>query len=112
MKLKNILILAGGQSTRFWPLSHKNMLPFLGKPLIQHQLEVFRKYADNLVVVSNEETYKDIVNLAKHANAHVVIQSGEGQSAAIMSAKDHVSGETLIANTNDIYQDSVLPTIV
>ena len=33
-KLKNGLILAGGDSTRFWPLEEKNFFSFLGKPLI------------------------------------------------------------------------------
>ena len=38
-KIKNILILAGGDSTRFWPLEEKNLINFLGTPIIQYQVE-------------------------------------------------------------------------
>ena len=39
-----VLILAGGVGKRTWPIKkNKNLLPFFGKPLIEHQIESLRK---------------------------------------------------------------------
>ena len=50
-----VLVLAGGQSTRLWPLSDKNLIPVMGKPLIRHQLEGLAKFGfQDIIVVGNQ----------------------------------------------------------
>jgi bifunctional UDP-N-acetylglucosamine pyrophosphorylase/glucosamine-1-phosphate N-acetyltransferase len=38
-----VLLLVAGRSTRFWPLQEKTLWPFLGKPLLLHQVERLRE---------------------------------------------------------------------
>ena len=48
-KIKNIIVLAGGDSGRFWPLKEKLLTPFLGKSLIKlESLNTKSKSSENL----------------------------------------------------------------
>ncbi|MCX6695459.1 MAG: sugar phosphate nucleotidyltransferase [Candidatus Altiarchaeota archaeon] len=54
-KIKKALILAGGKGTRMRPLTYeipKPMIPLKGKPLIQHIIELCRKYDVRDIVLS------------------------------------------------------------
>lgn len=115
-KIKNVLVLAGGDSTRFWPLEDKNLFYFLGKPLILHHLEKISKYTENIIIVANQKnslTIKRIIdNLEKKNNYQVVIQKNElGQGGAILSVKNFIKGETLIINASDLYDFSIIEKI-
>src|SRR3989344_979287 len=112
MKFKNILILVGGSSTRFWPLSHKMTIPFLGKKLIEHQLELYVQFAESLIVITNQDTYDETQKIAEKYNAKVFIQNGDGQSSAILSAQDSLKGETLVVNGNDVFKRSLINQII
>ena len=46
-----VLVLAGGKSTRFWPLTDKLRLSFLGKSLLEHQLNLLASVGLKEVVV-------------------------------------------------------------
>jgi len=107
-KIDTIVILCGGNSTRFKPLSHKNLLLFNGSPLIEYQLSFYSRFTDNLVVVANDETIDAITPFANAHKARIVLQEGEGQSAAIVSAADHINGTLLIVNGNDVFHDHLL----
>lgn len=48
-----IAIQAGGESKRMG--QSKALTPFLGRPLIEHMLEVVASFADELIVTTNEE---------------------------------------------------------
>ena len=48
-----IAIQAGGESKRMG--QSKALTPFLGRPLIEHMLEVVAPFADELIVTTNEE---------------------------------------------------------
>jgi len=107
-KIKNILILAGGDSTRFWPLMEKNLTSFLGKPLINYQIDILKKYTDKIIIVCS----KNNVNLIKqnlNEKYQIVIQDNElyGQAGAIIAAKDHITGEVLIINANDLFDEQI-----
>jgi bifunctional UDP-N-acetylglucosamine pyrophosphorylase/glucosamine-1-phosphate N-acetyltransferase len=116
-KIKNALVLAGGDSTRFWPLRGKVLFDFLGQPLIVHQIEEIKKYAENITVVVHKENAtvigRLVDNLEDKANIQVIVQKDEygGQAGAIMSAKNHTTGETVIFNANDIFDYSFLQKI-
>lgn len=115
-KIKNVLILAAGDSTRFWPLEDKNLFYFLEKPLILHHLEKISKYTENLFIIANQKnslTIKRIIdNLEKKNNYQVIIQKNDlGQAGAILSVKNFVKGETLIINASDLYDFSIIEKI-
>ncbi len=113
-KIKNALILAGGDSTRFWPLEGKVLFDFLGKPLIIHQINELKKYAEKITVVVHKE-YATVIgrlveNLENGRVVQIIVQKEElvGQAGAIMSSKNHITGETVIFNANDIFDYSFL----
>jgi len=115
-KIKNGLILAGGDSTRFWPLGEKNFISFLGKPLILYQIESLSKYCEKITIIVSKANAvainRLIENLVRQLKCQVVTQKDvDGQAGAIISAKNLVRGETLIVNANDIYNYSVLDNI-
>jgi NDP-sugar pyrophosphorylase family protein len=56
-----LVILAGGSSSRLWPLREKSLLKFLDKPLLQHQLETYVELGfRNIVVVCNPDNQNPI----------------------------------------------------
>ncbi|MBI2641237.1 NTP transferase domain-containing protein [Candidatus Roizmanbacteria bacterium] len=115
-RLKNILILAGGDSTRFWPLEKKSYFEFLGKPLLFHQLKNLAPFAENITVIVNqadrEIANKAISEIKKDQTVHIQIVTQKaaltGQAGAILSAKDTIQGEVLILNSEDIFRYDIL----
>jgi NDP-sugar pyrophosphorylase family protein len=110
MKDIQVLILAGGMAKRMWPMTtHKNMLPFFGKPLLVHTLDNFKKAGfKNFIIVVNpaiKEGVKKWVGKAK-----VVVQKKAlGQADAILSAEKAITNDPLlIINANDFYQSILL----
>jgi len=116
-KIKNGLILAGGDSTRFWPLGEKNIFSFLGKPLIFYQLEQLSQHCENITIVTSITNAVAINGLVKKSSlktkCQVINQKDiPGQAGAILSAKNLVKGETLIVNANDIINYSILDGLI
>lgn len=111
-KIKNILLLAGGDSTRFWPLENKLFLSFLGKPLILFQIEELLKYGELVTVVANKLNATAIKRLVDNNNiksVQIIIQKDEyhGMAGAIFSTKNHIKGEVLIVNGSDLINYSI-----
>jgi len=56
-----LVILAGGSSSRLWPLREKSLVKFLDKPLLEHQLETYVEVGfRNIVVVCNPDNHNPI----------------------------------------------------
>lgn len=108
MDLK-VLILAGGRSERFWPLSDKALFPFLGKPLVKHQIERVKKagFRDSIVICSRED-----LAVIKNFGVKTILQKGEGQAAAILSAEKFLKGPILVINANDIFDASLFKKVI
>ncbi|OGK23771.1 hypothetical protein A3F58_00150 [Candidatus Roizmanbacteria bacterium RIFCSPHIGHO2_12_FULL_37_9b] len=106
-KLKNILILAGGDSTRLWPLTNKVLFKFLGKSLLEHQIETYKKIGVNIFVTIDKQTQ---ANLPKIDDQVKIILQGDldGMAGAVLSAKNHLSGEVLIVNLSDTFAQESL----
>ncbi len=112
-KIKNILILAGGENTRFWPLNDKNLFYFLGKPLLYHLIDYISKYTNNIIVVIHP-SLKDKSEFKKIRNIHCIVQKRKitGIAGAVISAKHKISGEVLILNANDLIDFNKLKNII
>ena len=110
---KNIIILAGGKSTRFFPLDDKNLYYFLGKPLLEHQIIKFLPFAKHIFVVAHERNCKYVEHITeKYSNTILIIQKGEGQASALLSCTDFIHGESLVVNNCDIFNEtSLFPSI-
>jgi len=101
----NVIILAGGISSRFWPLSEKNSYPFLGKTNIQLHLEGLQKvgFPIKKFLVTNPDFdpgYKDVIRL---------IQIGSGMAGGVKTALDEINKdeEVLVLNANDYFESSL-----
>jgi bifunctional UDP-N-acetylglucosamine pyrophosphorylase/glucosamine-1-phosphate N-acetyltransferase len=112
-KIKNILLLAGGDSTRFWPLENKIFFSFLGKPLILFQIEELLKYGEVVTVVANKSNAAAIKRLINNNNIKsvvIIVQKDRysGMAGAVYSVKDHIKGEVLIVNGSDLIDYSIM----
>ncbi len=106
---KNIIILAGGQSSRFFPFKDKNTFSFLGKPLIEYHIKKFLPHAEKVYIVAHSSNYEYIENSAKkYSHVTVLMQKGEGQASALLSCVDVVRGESLVVNNCDIFNEKLL----
>ncbi len=115
-KIKNGLILAGGDSTRFWPFTEKNFFSFLNKPVILYQIEELAKYVEKVTVVAskvNATTINRLIenNIDKEKYQVVTQKDIEGQAGAVMSVKNLIKGEVLIINANDVLDFAVLNSL-
>jgi len=113
-KIKNILILAGGDSTRFWPLTDKVIFPFFGRPLIDYIIEGVVPYASSIIVVSHpnvEEKLKKTVGQRALVIAQKEIELG--MAGAILAAKNIIGNEeVLVINASDLLDFSFLSSFV
>lgn len=104
-----LLLLAGGRSSRFWPLPHKMTLPFTGNSFLEKQLQLVREAGfKKIVVVVNQE----ISGRFSGEGITLVEQKGEGQGAAILSAAGYLKdGAVLVLNADDIVTRNLLESV-
>lgn len=101
-KIKNILILAGGDNTRFWPLTSKVLFKFLGESLLEHQIRTYQKIAENIFVAVNKQTQAKMPKIDDRVK--IILQGDlDGMAGAVLSARNSISGEALIVNCSDIF---------
>ena len=107
-----VVLLAAGRSKRLKPIEDKNFLMFLGKPLIQHQLDqlLYVGLAE-VVVVGGEHNLAKLMDLAKglpkKMKVTVVEQKNldEGMAGAMMAAEKEVKGSSiLVVSGNDVVE--------
>lgn len=105
MKLfQNIILLAAGKATRFFPLADKNLFVFSGAPLIRHQLEKLLPYGEKLFIVGNQDNHRQLTAIVNHyPQAVVVQQKGEGQASGLLSLNEKVKSEALVLNNCDLF---------
>jgi len=115
MKFQNILLLAGGDGTRFWPLKEKNLLCFNNEPLLVYQIKKLASYTEKLYIVVNDENKnkvsRAINSLSKrHMAIELLIQKSElvGQAGAILSARNKIRGNVVIVNASDVFNTEIL----
>ena len=110
-KVNNILILAGGASRRFWPLGDKQLVNFLGLPLIYHQVAFFSRFAAKVVVVANQNNFSSIKKVVRNFAfpVKVVVQTKDfpGMAGAVFSARHFLKGPVLVVNGDDLFGESL-----
>ena len=114
-----VVLLAGGQSSRFWPLEEKNLFTFFSTPLIVYQVKRYslffkrEKFQPHFIIVCNENNYgliKKELTSFKLTTPQLVIQTLPDQSGAIISAlkKTIKNLPILIVNNNDIFSETLI----
>ncbi len=98
------VILAAGQSSRFWPLNqkHKTLLKIMGRPLIWYTVESLKKAGiDNFVIVQGAK--KDIEEELSKYNLginikYIVQEAPRGMGDAVFQAKDLLQEQFFVLN--------------
>lgn len=108
MSSVRLILLAGGSSSRFYPLKEKNLFKFLGKSLVRHQIEQFTEHGfSDITIICNSENLDVIKEEASKINENIVVleQKGDGQSGAVATALGSFSDSSplLIVNMNDVF---------
>lgn len=114
MKIHTVLILAGGDGDRFYPLEHKIQFKFNGKTLLRHIVDSVFEIAEHIVIVINKENESLIkADLSSCAVEYVSQLKDEGGMAdAVLAARQYLTKDVLILNGNDVIDFSVVPKLI
>lgn len=113
-----VVVLAAGRSFRLKPIEDKNFLKFLGKPLIQHQLEMLMEAGfDDFILIGGAHNLEKLESLAVNvsengATSNVKMQIAEqknldqGMAGAVLSVENLLeeNEELLIVSSNDMVE--------
>lgn len=102
--MKQAVILAAGESSRFWPLNqrHKSLLKIMGRPLIWYTIESLKKIGiKDIMIVQGPK--KDIEEELRNHNLgsdikYVVQSEQKGMGNAIVQAKDYLKDQFFVLN--------------
>lgn len=111
-----LIILAGGASSRMWPLREKSLLRFGAQPLLTGQLQRYRALGfRQAVVVANPENHADITELVAQVDSmdiQVAVQPEPlGMGDAILRVEPLLAGRgqtaLYINQVHDVVDDSL-----
>lgn len=107
--MNQAVILAAGESSRFWPLNskHKTLFKIMGKPLIYYTIEgVIKAGIKDIIIVQgqNRQAEEDLKSFAfKGANLKYVIQpEPKGMGNALLYAKNYLQDQFFVLNAERI----------
>jgi len=112
------VFLCGGRGKRMFPITEdKFLLDFLGKPLLEHQIEVACKAGlSHFVIIGNPENtakIKQITRKIPGIEAEFAVQKKAlGIADALKSAEPFLHGELLVINPNDVFSGSAYTRII
>ncbi|MCL5798495.1 MAG: sugar phosphate nucleotidyltransferase [Patescibacteria group bacterium] len=107
----NVVLLAGGDSSRLWPLGDKNLITFVGKPLIYHTVAKLSRWGfKKFIIITNKDnrhTIEKWMSVFSSIDVTFVDQiNRKGMAGAVLSVKDIVAGKPiLVVGPSDVYED-------
>jgi bifunctional UDP-N-acetylglucosamine pyrophosphorylase/glucosamine-1-phosphate N-acetyltransferase len=108
-----VLFLCGGIGKRMFPLTEdKFLLKFLGKTLLEHQLDTAQKAGlRRFIIVANPNNIARIEGIAmrypKAKFEFIVQEKPLGIADALGNAKRLLKDEILLVNPNDVFENTV-----
>ena len=114
MKIQTVLILAGGDGDRFFPLEQKVQFRFNGKTVLQHIVASVAGLAEKIVVVTNCTNESAIKADLSMYPAQFVTQTKDkgGMADAVLAAKKFCVNDVLVLNGNDLLDFSIIQNLV
>jgi NDP-sugar pyrophosphorylase family protein len=112
------VFLCGGRGKRMFPIAEdKFLLDFLGKPLLQHQVELACQAGlTNFVMIGNPENIAKIKRITKRIpgiKVDFALQKKPlGIADALKSAEPLLRGQLLVINPNDVFSGSAYTKII
>jgi NDP-sugar pyrophosphorylase family protein len=118
-----LIILAGGSSSRLWPLHEKSLLRFMGKPLFELQLEAYEALGlRKVVAVCNPENLDPIQNILAKYSKKIEWQTfvqihPRGMGDALLATRPILSGTdkpvpVYVCQVHDIFGRSLHETML
>lgn len=101
-----------------WPIqTDKCLIPFLGKPLLYHNLKQIKENtsASEFIIIANPQSKDAVEEVTKELNLSYTIavqRQPNGMADAILSAKDLIEGEVLIVNAEDVLDAKVFQDVL
>jgi UDP-N-acetylglucosamine diphosphorylase / glucose-1-phosphate thymidylyltransferase / UDP-N-acetylgalactosamine diphosphorylase / glucosamine-1-phosphate N-acetyltransferase / galactosamine-1-phosphate N-acetyltransferase len=114
MKNINVLLLAAGDSERFWPFKDKNFTALFGKTLISYSIDQLARFGlQNFVIVGNKNNLPYFENLIKQYPQLIISvveqKDPRGMAGAVLSARNEIKGKPLIIHSpTDVFEDSLI----
>jgi NDP-sugar pyrophosphorylase family protein len=111
------VFLCGGRGKRMFPITEdKFLLDFLGKPLLEHQIEVACEAGlSHFVIIGNPENTAKIKQITKKipgVKVDLALQKkSSGIADALKSAEPFLHGQLLVINPNDVFSSSAYTKI-
>lgn len=95
MRTPLLVVLAGGASSRLWPLEEKSLIEFMGKPLMALRLENYARLGLTEVVIvgnpANEAVIRDVVSGLSGIQAEVTVQeTPKGMGDALLTIEPYL----------------------
>jgi NDP-sugar pyrophosphorylase family protein len=112
------VFLCGGRGKRMFPIAEdKFLLDFLGKPLLQHQIEVAGKAGlSHFVIIGNPDNIdkiKQITQKIPGIEVDFALQKKSlGIADALKSAEPFLHSQLLVINPNDVFSSSAFTKIL
>ena len=105
--MKTLLLIAG-RSRRFWPLIEKPLWPFMGQPLLTHQLERLKQGGlDDIIFVGGNHNLEEVQRLFPDVPSVEQEDLKQGMRGALLSALPTVGDEPVcIVSSNDVIEPS------
>ena len=98
------VILAAGESSRFWPLNqrHKSLLKIMGQPLICYTIKGLEKIGVKKIIIvqgPEKDIEKELKKYNLRANVEYVIQpEPKGTGNALWQVKNLIKGPFMVLN--------------
>src|SRR4030042_1718407 len=112
------VFLCGGIGKRMFPFTEdKFLFGFLGKTLLEHQIEIAREAGlKQFVVIANSANSKPIEHITRNypdLKIDIAIQQQPlGIANALKSAENHLDGAVVIVNPNDVFAPTAYFTLL
>lgn len=111
-----LIILAGGASSRMWPLREKSLLRFGPDPLLLHQLKRYRALGfGEAILVGNPENAEDMRHIMGQMDdmrlSLAIQQAPKGMGDALLAAAAHLEGREAqaiyITQVHDVVEETL-----
>jgi UDP-N-acetylglucosamine diphosphorylase / glucose-1-phosphate thymidylyltransferase / UDP-N-acetylgalactosamine diphosphorylase / glucosamine-1-phosphate N-acetyltransferase / galactosamine-1-phosphate N-acetyltransferase len=117
MTTPTFVILAGGEGKRFAPfVTNKTMFPFLGKPLLQHQLEQLARVGATNVLIATNENNQAWLDTFSHPGLSIKTKAQPqplGMADAVLNLADQLQDQPIvIMNAVDVVDDQLFITLL
>lgn len=116
--INQAVILAAGESSRFWPLNyqHKSLFKIMGRPLIWHTIEGLRKAGIKEFIViqgASKEIEGELANYPIKADVKYLVQAQpKGMGDAVLAARNLARGSFLVVHGHKVDAGDYLKLMV